>query len=148
MAGTLSLTTNSVSKHFHNLVCKVQVVLLLIPYSQPCPYSPAFQKQERLGTRLIPVRLKSCVTILFPFQDLKTNQKGRYKMGAYTDKQLGTNGGGLALQKGDKLGCFRLGSSIVLIFEAPREFKFLVEPGQKVLYGQPLGSIEDCKNGT
>ncbi len=62
-------------------------------------------------------------------------------MGEYSEKVLGENGGGLELRRGDKLGCFSMGSSIVLIFEAPRDFRFLVEPGQQVLYGQPLGDI-------
>ncbi len=74
-------------------------------------------------------------------QDLCTNQKGRYKMGEYSEKTLGGEECGLELKKGDKVGCFSMGSSVVLIFEAPRNFQFVVEPGQQVLYGQPLGGI-------
>ncbi|XP_076108197.1 phosphatidylserine decarboxylase proenzyme, mitochondrial-like isoform X1 [Mytilus galloprovincialis] len=46
---------------------------------------------------------------------------------------------GKSFQKGDMFGEFNLGSTIVLIFEAPRNFEFKVQTGQKVSYGQPLG---------
>lgn len=46
---------------------------------------------------------------------------------------------GIPVKKGDMFGEFNLGSTIVLIFEAPRNFEFKVQTGQKVLYGQPLG---------
>ena len=65
-------------------------------------------------------------------------------MGQYTDKLLrggGDGDGALVVKKGDRLGCFSLGSSIVLIFEAPKNFHFVVEPGQKVLFGQPIGTV-------
>ena len=45
------------------------------------------------------------------------------------------------LNKGDYIGIFNMGSSIVLIFEAPNNFEFVVKPGQKVKLGQPLGKI-------
>jgi phosphatidylserine decarboxylase len=46
---------------------------------------------------------------------------------------------GIPFQKGEMFGEFNLGSTVVLIFEAPRNFEFKVQIGQKVLYGQPLG---------
>jgi phosphatidylserine decarboxylase len=45
------------------------------------------------------------------------------------------------LERGDDFGEFNLGSTIVLIFEAPKAFKFQVKPNQKVFLGEPLGSL-------
>ena len=46
---------------------------------------------------------------------------------------------GLKFVKGTELGQFNMGSTIVLIFEAPKkDFGFFVEAGQKVKYGEPL----------
>ena len=66
---------------------------------------------------------------------------GHYQLGDFTDKRLGTSETGLRLTRGDEVGCFDLGSSIVLLFEAPKGFQFLVEPGQRILFGQPLGTL-------
>lgn len=42
------------------------------------------------------------------------------------------------LQKGDPFGEFNLGSTIVIIFEAPKDFKFNLQQGEKVKYGMPM----------
>ena len=63
-------------------------------------------------------------------------------MGQFSDKQLLRGGeGGVRLGKGQRLGTFQMGSSIVLVFEAPKEFEFCVNPGDSVRYGQPLGNM-------
>ena len=44
------------------------------------------------------------------------------------------------LDKGDHMGVFNLGSSVVIIFEAPNHFEFDVKPGDKIKCGEPLGT--------
>lgn len=50
--------------------------------------------------------------------------------------------GGYPLTKGQEVGGFKLGSTVVLIFEAPDNFKFDLELGQKVKMGEQLGRFE------
>ena len=73
-------------------------------------------------------------------QNLQTNKRGRYQFGSFSDTPLSAGGDeGVALSRGDRVGVFKLGSSVVLLFEAPRGFTFVVKPGQRVFHGQPLG---------
>lgn len=59
--------------------------------------------------------------------------------------------GGHALRRGEEMGGFKLGSTIVLVFEAPVAenpgakggFTWAVEKGQKVKMGQALGYVEE-----
>lgn len=61
-------------------------------------------------------------------------------MGEFSHRQL-DNDGGIEMKRGDRIGHFNLGSSIVLVFEAPDHFEFQVKPGQTIKYGQPLGTF-------
>jgi phosphatidylserine decarboxylase len=47
---------------------------------------------------------------------------------------------GIETRRGENFGEFNLGSTIVLIFEAPNDFTFNVTQNEKVLYGRKLGS--------
>ncbi|KAL8180627.1 UNVERIFIED_CONTAM: hypothetical protein K2H54_029925 [Gekko kuhli] len=75
-------------------------------------------------------------------QDLRTNSP-RYSKGSYNDFSFVTNNNkeGIPMRKGEHLGEFNLGSTIVLIFEAPKDFIFYLKPGQKIRFGEALGSL-------
>ncbi|KAL6453764.1 PSD1 Phosphatidylserine decarboxylase proenzyme 1 [Candida maltosa Xu316] len=49
--------------------------------------------------------------------------------------------GGYPLTKGQDIGGFKLGSTVVLIFEAPDNFNFNLKVGEKVKVGQSLGNF-------
>ncbi|XP_019740944.1 phosphatidylserine decarboxylase proenzyme, mitochondrial isoform X1 [Hippocampus comes] len=77
-------------------------------------------------------------------QELQTNAPGdkkghfhdlRYAAGAEMAKE------GVALQRGEAVGEFNLGSTVVVLFEAPKSFAFSVKPGQTVRVGEGLGSL-------
>lgn len=77
---------------------------------------------------------------------LKTNRWLGFNVGAYKKRQeydelrLQNH---IELEKGDLIGQFNMGSTIVLLFEAPKNFKFNIQPGQKIYVGQPIGSVVD-----
>jgi len=75
--------------------------------------------------------------------ELTTNKKNLQKAGKHLDKSFlssENNNEGVALKRGDDFGEFNLGSTIVLIFEAPKNFDFEIIPGEKVFLGTQLGS--------
>ncbi|XP_058129069.1 phosphatidylserine decarboxylase proenzyme, mitochondrial isoform X2 [Anopheles ziemanni] len=74
---------------------------------------------------------------IFMDEKLKTNKCKKKK--TFDELELPND---KYLEKGELVGQFRMGSTIVLIFEAPKEFKFNLFPGQRVKVGEKLGTFE------
>ena len=48
---------------------------------------------------------------------------------------------GVFLRKGEELGLFEMGSSIVLLFECPKEMEVVKKEGDFVKYGERLSQM-------
>ncbi|TMW59331.1 hypothetical protein Poli38472_004400 [Pythium oligandrum] len=48
----------------------------------------------------------------------------------------------LTAERGDEIAQFKLGSTVVLVFEAPENFEFTVQPGEKITLGKSIGQIK------
>lgn len=68
---------------------------------------------------------------------LQTNMRCRRKDFNQHDRSLETQ-----WSMGQEVGEFRMGSTVVLLFEAPKEFAFDVDAGQTIQMGQALGKID------
>ncbi len=74
-----------------------------------------------------------------------------FKTGEYYDhhyNQLSNNNptkdsppNGIQVVKGEGVGEFNLGSTIVLIFEAPKDFEFSFRQGEKIRLGEGISSL-------
>lgn len=65
-------------------------------------------------------------------------------MGTYTEvsyKSASRLLRGKPLRPGDEMGGFYLGSTVVLVFEAPSNFEFKLTAGQRIKMGEALGDI-------
>ncbi|EKM48385.1 uncharacterized protein PHACADRAFT_109032 [Phanerochaete carnosa HHB-10118-sp] len=94
---------------------------------------------------MVPVGATNVGSIKINFdKDLRTNVGSRrdHPLGTYTEAVYSAASpilDGQPLLKAQEMGGFCLGSTVVLVFEAPQDFQFLVKDGQKVRVGQPLG---------
>ncbi|KAG6334912.1 hypothetical protein ID866_4173 [Astraeus odoratus] len=95
---------------------------------------------------MIPVGATNVGSIKINFDNaLRTNVRGRPPPpGTYTEAVYSAASpllNGQPLTAAQEMGGFCLGSTIVLVFEAPKTFEFAVKPGQKVKVGNRLGDV-------
>jgi len=85
--------------------------------------------------------------VTYLFQTLTTNAQSAWPCGHFADEHFTSDAdperSTVQLGKGDLFGDFNLGSTIVLLFEAPDTFEFAIRPGQRVKYGQGIGTTTD-----
>ncbi|PPQ82220.1 hypothetical protein CVT25_008075 [Psilocybe cyanescens] len=97
---------------------------------------------------MVPVGATNVGSIKINFDEaLRTNRRGRRPPpGAYAEAVYSAASPilrGQPLTPAEEMGGFCLGSTIVLVFEAPSDFEFTVHPGQKVRVGQRLGDVAE-----
>ena len=71
-------------------------------------------------------------------KELQTN-KGRANEASFNERAFVEKN--VSLSRGEHVGWFSMGSAVVLVFEAPDDFQFCIQPGEKVILGQPLGTV-------
>ncbi|KAI8899524.1 phosphatidylserine decarboxylase-domain-containing protein [Globomyces pollinis-pini] len=63
-------------------------------------------------------------------------------LGVAVEEELSESiGKPLRFNRGEEMGGFKLGSTIVMVFEAPDSFKFDIEGGQKIKLGEAIGQV-------
>ena len=61
-------------------------------------------------------------------------------LGSHIEQKVLLGGSKVSFERGQEMGGFKLGSTVVMVFEAPIGFEFFVKEGQKIKLGQPLGN--------
>ncbi|KAJ3475889.1 hypothetical protein NLI96_g11529 [Meripilus lineatus] len=103
---------------------------------------------------MVPVGATNVGSIRINFDEaLRTNvgSKRKHPLGTYTEAVYSAASpilGGQPLVKAQEMGGFCLGSTVVLVFEAPKNFQFHVTPGQKVRVGQSLGEVDSSDSSS
>ncbi|CUA78175.1 phosphatidylserine decarboxylase [Rhizoctonia solani] len=94
---------------------------------------------------MIPVGATNVGSIVVNFdKNLRTNLRKRPPPGAFVEAhytQASALLRGQPLARGHEMGGFKLGSTVVMVFEAPSSFRFTVKPGEKVKVGQAFGDV-------
>ncbi|WBW71768.1 phosphatidylserine decarboxylase Psd1 [Schizosaccharomyces osmophilus] len=96
---------------------------------------------------MIPVGATNVGSIRINFdKELCTNQFGKLGPTGTYDEAVYTKSSailhGHPLLRGEEIGNFELGSTVVLVFEAPANFQFDIQRGQAVKVGQSLGNLK------
>jgi phosphatidylserine decarboxylase len=82
---------------------------------------------------LVPVGATNVGSIILNHDQSFQSNRTNLQVGQITEKTVK-----LALNKGQEIGGFRLGSTVVLVFQANSGFKFNIKPGQRVKMGDVL----------
>ncbi|KAJ3156674.1 phosphatidylserine decarboxylase 1 [Geranomyces michiganensis] len=97
---------------------------------------------------MIPVGATNVGSIKIDFDpELRTNlgrrqlKEQEHAPGTYVERVY--PGHGVPVVKGEQMGGFKLGSTVVLVFEAPSTFEFTLEAGQKIRVGEPMGRFSN-----
>ncbi|EFA85751.1 phosphatidylserine decarboxylase [Heterostelium album PN500] len=93
---------------------------------------------------LTPVGASNVGTIEMDFdKGLKTNNQND-KYGSPENYYFKSYSPQISQQKGEELAFFKMGSTVILIFEVPKDqkFEFDLKPGQSVILGQSIGKLE------
>ncbi|PVU88908.1 hypothetical protein BB561_005649 [Smittium simulii] len=93
-----------------------------------------FEKELKTN---IPHKIRTEMQLSLSTADLIEHRNG-YEELDYTKMPLYSKG--VSLKKGEEMGGFKLGSTIVLVFEAPSSFKFDIVSGQKIKMGESIGN--------
>jgi len=99
---------------------------------------------------MVPVGATNVGSVVLTLEDkLKTNRPYRkqvvkrkaVKYGVYTERSYANVSPllkGIPVHRGEELGGFQMGSTVVLVFEAPKTFKFNIKPSQKICVGEAI----------
>ncbi|KAF7377788.1 Phosphatidylserine decarboxylase proenzyme 1, mitochondrial [Mycena sanguinolenta] len=101
---------------------------------------------------MIPVGATNVGSIILNFDlALRTNERGKPPpVGTYTEARYAAASPllrGQPLTPAQEMGGFCLGSTIVLVFEAPVGFEFAVQAGQKIKVGERMGGCREGQGG-
>ncbi|XP_019156579.1 PREDICTED: phosphatidylserine decarboxylase proenzyme 1, mitochondrial [Ipomoea nil] len=86
---------------------------------------------------------------LFIEPTLRTNkpQKNKLHLEPPEERVYEPDGTGIRMKKGDELAAFNMGSTVVLVFQAPisspSDFRFCIKKGERIRMGEALGRWHD-----
>ncbi|KAJ3124041.1 phosphatidylserine decarboxylase 1 [Nowakowskiella sp. JEL0407] len=114
-----------------------------------------FGKWKYGAFAMVPVGATNVGSIKLNFDSSLTTNQPSVPIGTFSERTYRENGSfsnGLGLKRGEEMGGFRMGSTVVLVFDGPPQIKdengtllkgadFSVSRGSKVRLGQPLLNV-------